>query len=157
MDYTGFTHGKDITYLNIKGKLEILGKFSIGRGCRFDIGKDAIVQIGNGTYINPLTTVIIMHKLSIGEDCAIAWNCQILDEDFHKIGYEGKKENASNAITIGDKVWIGSHVSIYKGATIPKGCVVASNSVIREKFEEENVLIMGNPAKIIKRNITWTF
>lgn len=154
VDYVGFIHNKDITYLNVKGKLEFLGNFSISRGCRFDIGSDAIVKLGAGTYINPFTTLIIMHSLEIGENCAISWNCQFLDEDFHQINYEGKKDNF-HKISIGNNVWIGSNVSIYKGTIIPRGCVIASNSVVRGIFEEEDVLIAGNPAKIIKKNIQW--
>jgi NDP-sugar pyrophosphorylase family protein len=155
VDYVGFTHSKDITYLNVGGKLDFLGSFSIGQGCRFDIGKNATVRLGNGSYINSFTNLVIMHRLDIGANCAISWNCQFLDEDFHQIHYEGKKENNAPAIIIGDKVWIGSNVSIYKGSVIPKGCVVASHTVLKGKFEEENVLIAGNPAKIIKRNIKW--
>ncbi|MFP5041218.1 acyltransferase [Parasediminibacterium sp. JCM 36343] len=151
----GFTHNKDVTLLNVSGKLEILGDVSIGRGCRFDIGNRGLVTLGNGTFINPFTSVVIMHKLEIGENCAISWNCQFLDEDFHKINYEGKKEFSDNGISIGNKVWIGTNVSIYKGTTIPSGCVIASNSVVKGVFSEENMLIAGNPAKILKKNISW--
>ncbi len=95
-----------------------------------------------------------MHKLKIGDNCAISWNCQFLDEDFHEIKYQGKKETPEEII-IGNKVWIGSNVCVYKGTFIPNGCVIASNSVVKGGFEEENVLIAGNPAKVIKRNISW--
>jgi len=155
VDYVGFVHKKDVTFLNVQGKIEFQGDFSIGRGCRFDIGKNAVVTLGKGTYINPFTSFIIMHKLKIGESCAVSWNCQFLDEDFHEIKYEGKKKNQNNGISIGNKVWIGSNVSIYKETSIPNGCVIASNSVVKGKFDEENVLIAGNPAKVVKKNITW--
>jgi len=155
IDYVGFTHRKDVTYLNINGRLDIKGNSSIGRGCRLDIGNKAVVQLGNGTFVNPYSKFIIQHKLEIGEDCAISWNCQFLDDDFHELNYEGRKLQTSNAIAIGDRVWIGSNVSVFKGANIPNGCVIASNSVVKEKFEEENVLIAGNPARIIKRNVSW--
>ncbi|HOO18977.1 MAG TPA: hypothetical protein PK296_02175 [Paludibacteraceae bacterium] len=39
IDYNGFNHKKDITLLNIRGKLTFLGSCSIEKGCRFDIGK----------------------------------------------------------------------------------------------------------------------
>ncbi|EOR94092.1 Maltose acetyltransferase-like protein [Arcticibacter svalbardensis MN12-7] len=152
---TGFTHNKDVTYFNVMGKVDFLGSFSIGRGCRFDIGKDAVVKLGDGSYINPYTNIIIMHELNIGRDCAISWNCEFLDDDFHKLEYEGKSELESNAISIGDIVWIGSFVSIYKGTVIPDGCVIASHSVVKGVFKEKSVLIAGNPAKVVKRNISW--
>lgn len=39
IDYVGFMHKTDKSFLNINGKLKFNGKYSIGRGCRFDIGK----------------------------------------------------------------------------------------------------------------------
>jgi acetyltransferase-like isoleucine patch superfamily enzyme len=155
IDYVGFIHNKDVTYLNIKGKMEFQGNSSIGRGCRFDIGQQATVKIGRETYINPFTTIIIMHGLQVGEGCAISWNCQFLDEDFHHLEYEGKKKTDHKGITIGNKVWVGSNSCIYKGTVIPAGCVIAANTVVKGVFEEENVLIAGNPAKIVKRNVSW--
>jgi acetyltransferase-like isoleucine patch superfamily enzyme len=153
-DYVGFIHKTDKTFLNIHGKLVIKGTCSIGRGCRFDIGKNAIVSIGEGGYINCNTTVIIMHELTIGDNCVISWNCQFLDEDFHSITYPDKKET-DNYIKIGNHVWIGCGVKIYKGTTIPNGCVVAADSIVKNKFEKENCLIGGNPAKILRENIDW--
>lgn len=152
--YVGFIHKADKTYLNINGCLRFKGKYSIGRGCRFDIGENAEVVIGNGGYINCNTNLIIMHKLVIGDNCAISWNCQFLDEDFHEISYPNKRERDSS-ITIGNNVWIGCGVKIYKGTVIPDGCVVASDSIIKGVFNIENSLIGGNPAKIIKENIEW--
>jgi len=155
IDLPGFTHNKDVTYLRIDGKIKFSGDISIGRGCRIFVGKNAVVRFGHGTYINFFTNIIINHRLDIGENCAISWYCQFLDDDFHHMEYEGKVETGANSIRIGDRVWIGANVAIFKGVTIPNGCVVAANSIVRRRFEEENALIAGSPAKIIKRNISW--
>jgi acetyltransferase-like isoleucine patch superfamily enzyme len=152
--YVGFMHKTDKTYLNINGKLRIKGKYVIGRGCRIDIGKNAEISIGEGGYINANTFLIIAHKLTIGDNCAISWNCQFLDEDFHEISYLGKQK-LNNSILIGNNVWIGSGVKIYKGTIIPDGCVVASDSVVKGVFHIKNSLIGGVPAKMIKENIHW--
>jgi acetyltransferase-like isoleucine patch superfamily enzyme len=154
IDYVGFIHKTDKTYLNVNGKLRLNGDYSIGRGCRFDIGINGIVSIGKGGYIAANTTFIIMNKLTIGDNCAISWDCQFLDEDFHEINYLGKKNN-EKSIVIGNNVWIGCGVKIYKGTIIPNNCVIASNSIIKGIFSLENSLIGGNPAKIIKENIEW--
>lgn len=153
-DYVGFTHKRDITYLNIKGKLKLDGPYSIGRGCRIDIEKDGEVSIGHGGYINANTNLIIMHGLKIGNDCVISWNCQFLDEDFHTIHYEGRKEGRPE-IVLGDKVWVGCGVKIYKGTHIADGCVIAADSVVRGIFSQPNTLIGGNPARVIKEDIRW--
>lgn len=154
LSYVGFIHKSDKTYLNVYGKLRFNGDYSIGRGCRFDIGTNGTVSIGKGGYITANTTFIIMHKLTIGDNCAISWDCQFLDEDFHEILYDGKK-NGEKSIVIGDNVWIGCGVKIYKGTIIPNNCVIASNSIVKGVFKDEKTLIGGNPAKIIKDNVEW--
>ena len=156
IDEVGFMLPSDKTFINVRGRIQFNGPYSIGRGCRIDIGPNGHVIIGSGGYVNALSTFIILHRLVIGDRCAISWNCQFLDDDFHQLNYEGKSEKGGrNDIIIGDHVWIGSNVCVYKGSIIPGGCVVAANSVVRDSFDEENVLLAGNPARIIKRNISW--
>ncbi len=155
IDYFGFLHKKDKTLLNIQGKLIIKGDYSIGRGCRFDIAQNAILSIGYGGYISPNTNFIIMHGLKIGNNCIISWDCQFLDEDFHEITYEGKKERNKN-IEIGNNVWIGCGVKIYKGVKIPDNTIIAANSIVKSVFNFENTLIGGNPAIILKSDINWS-
>ncbi len=154
MNYVGFTHNKDVTLLNINGTLNLKGFYTIGIGCRFDIAPNAIVQIGSGGYINPFSKIIINNGLQIGDNCIISWECQFLDEDFHTISYEGKR-NKNNSIVIGNNVWIGSGVKILSGSIIPDNCVIAAYSIIKGQFDEKNCLIGGHPAIIIKRNIHW--
>lgn len=153
MNSAGFMHRHDRTYLNIRGNLVFEGDYSIGKGCRIVISDGAVARFGSG-YTNSNTNFIIMHGITIGNGCAISWNCQFLDEDFHNIYYKDKKEK-SPSIEIGDHVWIGSNVSILKGSRIADGCVVASGSVVSSVFDRANCLVAGNPAKVIRENITW--
>ena len=139
---------------NIRGKLKFKGKYSIGRGCRFDVGENAKVTIGKSGFINANSKLIIMHGLEIGDNCVVSWDCQFLDEDFHEIRYKDKKET-KNEITIGNKVWIGCGAKIYKGSSIPDGCVIGADSVVRSEFAEKNTLIAGNPARVVRHNIEW--
>ncbi|MCB9188183.1 MAG: acyltransferase [Flavobacteriales bacterium] len=153
--YRGFENSSDIGKLNIQGKLICPGEFKIGKGSRISVDKGAIVALGKYGYINSNTQIIISEGLTIGDRCAIAWNCQFLDNDFHELSIDGVFRKKSAPISIGDHVWIGSNVKIYKGVKIPSNCVVASDSVVKGVFEEENCLIAGNPAKIVRRNISW--
>jgi acetyltransferase-like isoleucine patch superfamily enzyme len=154
IDNYGFLHKSDKTVLNINGKLSIGGNYSIGRGCRFDIGSDAIMSIGYGGYVSPNTNFIIMHSLQIGNNCIISWDCQFLDEDFHEIIYENKRQ-VEKAILIGNNVWIGCGVKIYKGAVIPDNCIIAADSIVKAVFIETHCLIGGHPAKTLKTNVDW--
>lgn len=151
----GVIDGVEPTAIDVQGRLQILGDFTMGRGCRVDIGPEATVEIGHQTYINPRTQLVIKHGLRIGQHCAISWECQFLDEDFHHLTYEGQRNIGHPEIIIGDRVWIGSRVSVYKGSVIPNGCVVASNSVVKGVFTEENALLAGSPARVVRRDVRW--
>lgn len=155
IDYFGFSSKHDRSFLNIRGRLIFNGNFSVGKGCRFDVGPKAIVEIAGNGYVSPNTSFIISHGLTIGNSCMISWGCQFLDDDFHTLEYENQNKITTNKITIGDNVWIGCNTFIYKGVNIPNGCVVASNSVVKSSFAEENSLIAGNPAIIIKKGVNW--
>jgi acetyltransferase-like isoleucine patch superfamily enzyme len=155
LTYVGFADRHDRTLLRIAGRLRFKGDFSIGKGCRFDIGKDASVEFDTG-FINPGTMLIIMHGLRVGAGCSIAWGCQFLDEDFHALSYTGRSTVGDPRIVIGSHVWIGSNVSVLKGSIIPDGCVVAANSVVNSRFTEKNALIAGNPAKVVRRDVSWS-
>ena len=152
----GILHKNDLTVINIKGKFIINSShYSIGRGSRIYIGPNAYIKLGEKGHITGFSKMIITHSLEIGDGCTIAWDCQFLDSDHQNIKYKNKKY-ISDGIRIGNNVWIGNGVKIYKGTKIPNGCVVASDSVVKGEFIEENTLIAGIPAKIIKRDISWS-
>ncbi len=117
----GLVNKSDRGSLRVDGKLICNGDVQIAPGCRIHIGENAEVIIGN-SYINIFSQLAIFHSLIIGDNCSISWNVEFLDEDFHKIDYEGKKAKP-NRILVGDNVWIGSGVKILKGSVIPNGCV----------------------------------
>ena len=52
-------------------------------------------------------------------------------------------------ITIGDNCWIGAGAIINPGVSIGNNVVVASGAVVTKNFGD-NVVIGGNPAKIIR-------
>ncbi|CAI1802103.1 Putative acetyltransferase SACOL2570 [Serratia quinivorans] len=149
----GHVSNKTPSYYNVRGKLILRGSVSFGRGCRVDINEGAEL-ICQGGYIGPENTFIVYNGIDIGEGCNISWGCQFLDDDFHVLNYENKKSR-DKKIHIGSFVWIGCNVSVLKGSHIASGCVIAANSVVSGDFLEEKCLIAGNPAKVVKRNISW--
>lgn len=154
MAFIGFSHKYDRTLLNIRGKLVFNADYTIGAGCRFDIGEKAEAQFGSG-YVNPNTTFIIMNRLSIGDETIISWGCEFLDSNFHSLTYPGSLPLPAAEISIGKRVWIGSHVKVLPGANIPDGCVVAAGSVVSGHFTESNCLLGGVPARVIKKEVHW--
>ncbi len=57
---------------------------------------------------------------------------------------------AIKQVIIGDNVWIGNKVIILKGAVVGDNSIIAAGSVVLGKEYPPNVIIGGNPAKVIK-------
>lgn len=152
----GIIHKKDITFLNIRknGLLNISGFVSIGRGTRIFVGTKGVLEIQDGSHITGPSKIIAEERVQIGKNCAIAWDVQILDTDYHGIYIDGKLSNPSKSITIEDHVWIGSRSTILKGVRIGTGAIIGACSVVT-KDVEPNTLVAGNPARIIKKNVEW--
>jgi len=53
------------------------------------------------------------------------------------------------AVTIGENVWIGTHVLILPGAEIGEGAVIGAGTVVSGVIPPMAV-VGGNPAKVIK-------
>ena len=50
-----------------------------------------------------------------------------------------------------DKVWIGNGCMIQKGAHVPNNCVIGARSVVTGSKFDNHTIIVGNPAKSVKR------
>jgi acetyltransferase-like isoleucine patch superfamily enzyme len=53
-------------------------------------------------------------------------------------------------IVIGKNCFVGCNALILKGTILEDGCVVGAGAVVSGQFEENSVIV-GNPAKVIKK------
>lgn len=90
--------------------------------------------------------------MKIGDGTLIAWDCCIMDRDYHK--FESETE-VTRPVVIGKRVWIGCNVLIMKGVTVGDGAVIAAGSVVTKDVPAA-ALVGGNPARILKENVTWS-
>jgi len=99
----------------------------------------------NGTYIHA------QKRIMIGRNSVIAAGVNIIDSNGHVLHSSNRTQgrDSPKAIIIGENVWIGLNAIILKNTNIGNNSIVAAGSVVKGTFPN-NVLIQGNPAKIIR-------
>lgn len=123
---------------------------------------DGNCQIGGNLYCNANGIINANKEITIGENCLIGWNVTIIDGDGHSIypktpldDVEPAPINESRPITIGNNVWLAANTSILKGAVIANDSILATGSILTHRIDETHVVIAGNPARIVKRGVSW--
>lgn len=98
------------------------------------------------------------NKLSIGKDCMFS-NSIILrcGESPHLIfeNSTGRYLDVTEGVKIGSHVWVGEKSYITKRSMIADDSIVAACSVVTRKFFTPNVVLGGNPARVIKEDVKW--
>ena len=131
----------------------------IHRNCDIKLGRKVNLHagvklsgLGNGVAVGDRTEIHAGNSVKIGDGTLIAWDCCIMDRDYHK--FESETE-VTRPVVIGKHVWIGCNVLIMKGVTVGDGAVIAAGSVVTKDVPAA-ALVGGNPARIIKENVTWS-
>lgn len=109
------------------------------------------ISVGNNFYANFDCVMLDVCPIEIGDNCMLAPGVHIYTAT-HPIDAEERISGIElgKSIKIGNNVWIGGRSVINPGVTIGNNVVVASGSVV-VKNVPDNVLVAGNPAKIIKK------
>lgn len=112
-------------------------------------GMDGKLSIGNYCLLSPGTTITAAASIEIGDNCMFAAGCYIADSDWHGIYNRLRPFRCTKPIVLKDNVWIGHGAKVGKGVTIGENSVVAAGAIV-VKDVPDNVVVGGNPAKIIK-------
>lgn len=109
------------------------------------------IHVGEDFYANYDCVILDVCEVQIGHNCLLAPGVHIytaahpLDPNERSSGLEFGKP-----VTIGNNVWVGGRSIINPGVTIGNNVVVASGSVVTKNIPD-NVVVGGNPARIIKK------
>jgi len=110
---------------------------------KFKVGYLSTPGMMPGIYIN------CMNGIEIGDNVYISPGVKIISANHNVCNYE--QHDKAPPIKIGNNVWIGANAIILPGVEIADGCVIGAGEVVTKSFTEENCIIAGNPAKIIRR------
>ena len=114
----------------------------------FDYGYN--IFVGENFYANFNCTFLDVSTIEIGDNCMFAPNVQLYTatHPLHPVKRNSGLEYAK-PIKIGNNVWLGGGVIVTPGVTLGDNVVVGAGSVVTKSFPD-NVVIAGNPARIIK-------
>lgn len=134
--------------INIMEKAEFLIE---GNNCSIVIGNNSLFRDVKFFAGESDTNIVI------GDNCF----CGILSfstSDFHSIIdlASGKRINPPSSIKVGNDNWITNNVLFNKGAETSDFTVVSPYAIINKKFEQSNIILAGQPARVVKENITWS-
>lgn len=143
--------------LHLHGKIIIRGTkaHAFGAGCNVAVGRDAVLDIGDGFGCTGDTTISVAKSLVIGENNLWSYNCVVMDNDGHKIyDSEGKRINEPREVVFGNHIWMGCGCLVLKGSRIADNNIIAAGSTIKGKVTAQNSVVTTD-GKVLKEEVSW--
>lgn len=114
----------------------------------------AVLSIGNNTGFSG-TSIYVMDRVIIGDNCSFGANTAIWDTDFHPVNYLDRRVNDitkinSSPIEIGNDVFVGANSIILKGINIGDRAIIGAGSVVTKDIPSDEIWA-GNPVKFIRK------
>jgi maltose O-acetyltransferase len=131
---------------------ELLGKLGEDAHIKPPLFVDygTFISVGARTFINYNLTALDVAPITIGEDCQIGPNVQLLTPT-HPVEPQPRRDRleAARPITIGDNVWLGGGAIVLPGVSIGDNSVIGAGAVVTKDVPANSVAV-GNPARVIK-------
>lgn len=123
-------------------------------------GNNCVIRIGDNCTFTSYLQIIAQEdnsKIYIGNDCMFSNHIIVQTSDSHGIYDLNTMDRINKAgnINIGNHVWVGPYCRILKGVSIGDNSIVGSGAIAAKSIPN-NVIAVGVPAKVIKKNIMWS-
>lgn len=127
---------------HVKGSIVVTAPFY----CDYGVN----ISVGENFYTNHNVTILDGAKVTFGDNVFIAPDC-VFSTAGHPLDAEQRNCGLEIAlpITVGDNVWIGTHVSVLPGVTIGSNVVIGAGSVVNRDIPD-GVIAVGNPCRVLR-------
>lgn len=137
----------------------------IGRGVQLAEGAATLGADDTAIEIHHATTIVnakffaveVGTSIVVGERCLFSWNIELRTSDWHSVLdlNSGERINPARSVVIQPHSWIGSDVRILKGVTIGENSIVGVGAIVT-KDVPPNCAVAGNPARVIRKGVSWS-
>jgi len=124
------------------------GKAIIMPGFFCDYGVN--IQLGARAFANANCVLLDCAEIRIGDNFQAGPGVQLLTPEHPLDAVARRGEETARPIAIGDDVWIGGGAIVLAGVTIGDRSVIGAGSVVTKDVPSD-VVVVGNPAKIVRR------
>lgn len=134
------------------------GKITLGKGVHTKrnvlIHSDGgNIEVGEGAFFNSGCMLVSKENIKIGSRTSFGPNVLVYDHD-HNIRSDMNIHDSgfvTEAVIIGNDVWIGANSVILRGSVLGDGCVVGAGSVIKGKYPPHSVIIQKRSEEVTVR------
>lgn len=130
----------ELTGQKVDDSFRLFPPFSTDYGLNIKLGKN--VFINSGCCFQDQGGIEIGDDVLIGQQVVIA----TLNHDFNP---QNRASMYHSPVKVGNRVWIGAHVTICPGVSIGDNSIIAAGAVVTKNVPE-GCVVAGVPAKIIK-------
>jgi acetyltransferase-like isoleucine patch superfamily enzyme len=163
--------------LRWRGRLVTDGLCFVGPGVTLEIGKDAKIHLGRGSWIGhgcklrahegevrigaksvigQECTISSFQHVSIGRECIVADRVMLIDFDHGVVEVERPVRLQGiykRDVRVGNNVWVGYGACFLRGVTVGDNAVIGTYSVVNRDVPA-NAVAAGVPVKVLRMRDT---
>ena len=133
--------------------LHVRGNFGIGYGSDVEVFPGAVLEVENGGANCNLTLICARH-ISLNGTVMMGRDVSIRDTNAHIIAIDGYKVTAP--VVVEDHTWLCSGCSVNPGSKVGVGSIVGGMANLTGRIPAHS-LAVGNPAKVVMKDIMWKY